>query len=173
MGWVGPLGVLGDQTPPPLRSTVTGPRLSSVSSAVFISMASRLSDTWPFFTALISCTHTHTHTHRGSLSREVKGRGPATPWAPDVKRETWNPSPVLLLHVLKLHREEKRRFHSFQSERERERERESVSLFSFSLTKRIKTVLLCIFFIVNRTHERLLTLGASHRVHRLMRRRWN
>ena len=44
------------QTPPPLRSTVTGPRSSRVSSADFIRMARRLSDTWPFFTALISCT---------------------------------------------------------------------------------------------------------------------
>lgn len=44
------------QTPPPLRSTVTGPLSSRVSSADFIRMARRLSDTWPFFTALISCT---------------------------------------------------------------------------------------------------------------------
>ena len=44
------------QTPPPLRSTVTGPLLSSVSSADFSRMARRLSDTCPFFTALISCT---------------------------------------------------------------------------------------------------------------------
>lgn len=42
-------------TPPPLRSTVTGPLLSRVSSAVFIRMARRLSDTCPFFTAHISC----------------------------------------------------------------------------------------------------------------------
>lgn len=49
------------QTPPPLRSTDTGARLSSVSSADFSRMASRLSDTWPFFTALISCTGHTTH----------------------------------------------------------------------------------------------------------------
>lgn len=43
------------QTPPPLRSTDTGSLWSRVSSAVFIRMARRLSDTCPFFTALISC----------------------------------------------------------------------------------------------------------------------
>lgn len=43
------------QTPPPLRSTVTGPLISRVSSAVFNRMARRLLDTCPFFTALISC----------------------------------------------------------------------------------------------------------------------
>lgn len=56
------LGVLEEssssraQTPPPLRSTVTGPLLSRVSSADFSRMARRLSDTCPFFTALISYT---------------------------------------------------------------------------------------------------------------------
>lgn len=50
------------QTPPPLRSTVTGPLLSSVSSAAFSRMARRLSDTCPFFTALISYTGNRIHT---------------------------------------------------------------------------------------------------------------
>lgn len=60
------------QTPPPLRSTVTGPLLSSVSSADFSRMARRLSDTCPFFTALISCKGNRTDADwaEGSVCRD-------------------------------------------------------------------------------------------------------
>lgn len=43
------------QSPPPLRSTEISTRCRRFSSAVFISTASRLPDTWPFWMALISC----------------------------------------------------------------------------------------------------------------------
>lgn len=64
------------QTPPPLRSTDTGARLSRLSSADFRRMASRLSDTWPFFTALISCTGQH---NTQSARRLPRQQGPHTP----------------------------------------------------------------------------------------------
>lgn len=43
------------QSPPPLRSTGMTPRRRRLSSAVFISTARRLPETWPFWMALISC----------------------------------------------------------------------------------------------------------------------
>lgn len=66
------------QTPPPLRSTDTGARLSSVSSADLSRMASRLSDTWPFFTALISCTGHTTHSVYSDSHHDDRKHNPTT-----------------------------------------------------------------------------------------------
>lgn len=88
---------LWPQTPPPLRSTATGSLLSRVSSAALSRTARRLTPTFPFFTALMSCRGDgrEKHVQEGKQRRKTH-RSPSRPrcWEAEMK-----PTPTGVLCV--------------------------------------------------------------------------